>query len=286
MPKELTYKGSFKNNKILILDAIPDDELQTARYLEEEIKDFIISQGEQSYCHREKLKDRGHFINFFKIILQECEADMLPLLHIEAHGDKSLGLQIGGDFIGWEELLDLCRPINSATKNNLGLILASCYGQETSKLINISKPCPFHFMIGPSDIVAAKEIRDRIPYFYKSVLENQNLNLALNYINPQFVLFYSSEFFVRSMAIFFSKNRSNKNRSAIAEEIVTKALEKNENSRNTRRLARKSAKHILKNPENFYMHYMKGFLHGQAPVTFKDLENFYMQFNPASEPRI
>ena len=54
--------------------------------------------------------------------------DLIPILHISAHGFSD-GIQLSsGEIISWEELANLLRPINQALKNSLLLCLSACEG--------------------------------------------------------------------------------------------------------------------------------------------------------------
>lgn len=66
-----------------------------------------------------------------KIGLKEAmdiHLNLIPILHISAHGFSD-GIQLSsGEIINWEQLANLLRPINHALKNSLLLCLSACEG--------------------------------------------------------------------------------------------------------------------------------------------------------------
>ena len=58
--------------------------------------------------------------------LKEQAIDMLPALHISAHGSEN-GIQLtSGEVVDWVELRDLVMPINKLFNGNLLLCISSC----------------------------------------------------------------------------------------------------------------------------------------------------------------
>lgn len=104
----LKYKTKYSTNYILIIDALPDGELQTGKTLEENLHDFFVSREEQFPHRRLKISDISAFRTIFEGLKHLCQNGTQPLIHIEAHGDKIKGLKIGGGLPGMERAYQPC----------------------------------------------------------------------------------------------------------------------------------------------------------------------------------
>lgn len=281
MPKELIYKEVFHNNFIIIVNAIPDGQLQSARRVAENIQDHFQAIQAPGYCFYEKITTTGELRKIFASLEYYCSKEnAYPVLHIEAHGIRGVGLDICGEVITWKELYDLSKNVNILAKNNFGLVLASCYGNEITEAVEIDSPCPFRFVLGPYSEVKAGEIEDQTTSFYKEVISTGDLNSALSCMEEQFIYFICSRFFLTAMARFFAKRASGIHQKRAQEEMLTRTLEGIPNTRHVRKIARAGIKRMFKDPENFIMDNMKIFLHGETPISYAELKSFYAQFIP------
>ncbi|ANC81583.1 hypothetical protein [Pseudomonas putida] len=270
---KLKHKTKYSINYILIIDALLDGELQTAKTLEENLYDYFTSKAELFPRRRIKTSNINAFRKIFEGLTHMCENGTQPLIHIEAHGDKTRGLQIGEDYVAWGELIEFITPINTLTKNNCGLILASCFGSEISKSLPICKPCPFNFSIAPSAEAKAGEIRDNMSRFYKDLMSSSNLNSALSQLGSSFVFFDSSKYFLGEALRYFSTQLIGKRAKALREKIITDVKHKLGNDNINVKLLREEARKIIADPKDIYTHHAEIFLHGKAPLPYKDFEN-------------
>ena len=76
---------------------------------------------------------------------------LLPMIHISAHGSDS-GLQLSNhDVITWDELRELLVPINNALENALLLCMSSCEGFSACKMaMRYEERHPFFGMVSHS----------------------------------------------------------------------------------------------------------------------------------------
>ncbi|MCH7990727.1 MAG: hypothetical protein IID46_16425 [Planctomycetes bacterium] len=78
--------------------------------------------------------------------------NLLPILHISAHGNsEGIGLS-NGDSIGWDELRLLLQPINAALQGYLLVCMSCCEGYAGSRMAMFTdnQPLPFYALIGNS----------------------------------------------------------------------------------------------------------------------------------------
>jgi hypothetical protein len=82
------------------------------------------------------------------------------MLHIECHGDAD-GIQLtDGSLMPWSRLKPLLVNINLASRMNLFLVMACCYGGYFAAECRYSEPVPFAWIVftGPSTSLPAGEL--------------------------------------------------------------------------------------------------------------------------------
>ncbi|MCQ2046827.1 Uncharacterised protein [Stutzerimonas stutzeri] len=278
MKSDLVFREVFHNNLIIVVNAIPEGQLQSAKRVAENIQDHLCATQLSGSCFYEQISTANQLRNIFSSLEYYCaEKGAYPVLHIEAHGLKGVGLDIFGEIVTWKELHSLSQKVNILAQNNFGLVLAGCYGNEITKLVEVGAPCPFRFVLGPSSEVKAGVIEDQTTRFYKDIISTGDLNSALSHVEEQFIYFMSSRFFLIEMSSFFARHAAGRHQRELRERMLTTILEGWPNNKFTRKAARYKIKEMLKNPEEFIMGSMETFLHGEKPVNYSEIKSFYMQ---------
>jgi hypothetical protein len=278
LESELIYREVFHNNLIVVANAIPEGQLQSAKRVAENIQDHLLALRLPASCYYEKISTANELRKIFSSLEYYCaEANAFPVLHIEAHGIKGIGLDICGEVVTWEELHDLSQRVNILAKNNFGLVLAGCYGNEITKSVDIDSPCAFRFVLGASSEVKAGVIEDQTTKFYKEVISTGDLNSAISHVEEQLIYFMCSRFFLTAMSRFFARHAGGKYQRELREQILTRTLDGWPNTKFIRKQARSNIKELMKNPETFIMDTMATFLHGETPVSYGKLKSFYGQ---------
>lgn len=71
----------------------------------------------------------------------------VPIIHISAHGSsEGIGLT-SGEFLSWDDLADLLRPINAAINGILFVCLSSCSGADGCQMAMDERDLPFCAMV-------------------------------------------------------------------------------------------------------------------------------------------
>ncbi|MEW5547092.1 hypothetical protein [Pseudomonas soli] len=278
MPVEIKYTAICRNNQLFIFDGLNSKDSQTGRLLDEDIRDFANSIGRYNYCTRYVIKSRVMLVALLKDIESECRAGVLfPALHFECHGDPEKGLWLAApdEYITWPDLAQLVAPINSATRNNTSLILASCHGFAIREAVKINTPCPFHFMIAPNQKVNAGVIYDSFVPFYKEMISTGELNTALLHLDSKFQRFISGEWFYTTISHFYINSYSFKDKQEIINHIIDDEVAKaGYRNHELVRTARAKAKKVISSPKQFYMTLERLFLHGRSTVSYEDIRKF------------
>jgi hypothetical protein len=169
--------SKFSFSKISIVESLPSGDKKTGEMLYEDLEileafhstglklEFItIATKPELYAH----------IDF--LIYDARERNEYPILHIEAHGnwDKKCLTLSSGESINWFELEERLRGLNIATKCNLLVVMATCFGFNINSILSMLDPAPFWGVIAPeTEILPDKLFRD-LKIFYTEIFQNRS----------------------------------------------------------------------------------------------------------------
>lgn len=168
-------------NGIVILDAIPDGELMTARRLHEDLRDLSNTLKQDLFVHYYRIytyDDLGNCISEINTAINENA--LLPWIHLEGHGSPGEdGFTLaGGENCTWHQLKEFLIPLNISSNLNIMLILATCYGGSFARAITTTDPAPIAGLIGPIHEVQAGVVEIGFISFYKKFFETLSLREA------------------------------------------------------------------------------------------------------------
>ncbi|PTU02106.1 hypothetical protein DBR45_14055 [Pseudomonas sp. HMWF031] len=278
MTVEITYTAVCHNNQLFIFDGLSEGESQTGRRLHEDVTDFANSISRYNYCTRYVVKSRIMLVAHLKAIEIECKAGvLLPALHFECHGDEEKGLWIAAsnEYIPWPDLVALIAPVNAAARNNVSVMLASCHGYKLCESVDIKSPCPFNFMIAPTQEIEAGAIQDSLLPFYKEVVSTGEPNKALTHLDGRFERFIAGEWFYTRISSFYTHHYSAKDKQEIMNQMIDNEVAKvGYSNRQLIRSVRPKVKKFLSDPKEFYNSVERTFFHGQTHVAYADMKKF------------
>jgi hypothetical protein len=105
------------------------------------------------------------------------ETGVIPVLHIEAHGDKKglkgPGAGGGSDYLFWKELADPLQKINFKTRGNLLLIIAACTGFAAITSCFKGPFAPFAAMVGPASEIAPFSLLHATKELYRRLADKK-----------------------------------------------------------------------------------------------------------------
>ncbi|MCE5319176.1 MAG: hypothetical protein LLG04_17665 [Parachlamydia sp.] len=170
---------------IVILDAIPNGELNTARRLKEDLEDiscyYLSNKLQVRYFRIDTLSELKSGIG--EVLYEISNTGLMPWLHLEGHGlSNQDGFKLGGGLedCTWTQFKEIITPINIKMGLNLILILATCYGGSFARAIRLMDRAPVLGLIGPTRKVIVKAVEKDFPAFYKTFFETLSLKKALN----------------------------------------------------------------------------------------------------------
>jgi hypothetical protein len=284
-PQILTFTSRFANNAVILVDLLAESDLQTAQRLSEELDPLRLSDGSH-YCRYRKISSAQQLRSLLVWVEEQCRLGLRPIIHFEAHGSQNDGLMIGGEgeWIGWGEIAAQLLQINTIAENNLGVVMASCFGFYAIKPITIKKPAPFYFLIGATSTVAAGIIQDRMGRFYKKLFDQRSLDDAMTEVGEEFRQFHAELFFCISFGKYIKQCCVGAGASRRVERLVSDAFASGVyRSRDNLRALRRSAKTFVKSSDRqratFYR-VARYFLHGKVSMDFEEFERFVKRADP------
>jgi hypothetical protein len=277
----LTFDSGFSNNAVFILDGLKSSELQTAKHLHDELLDLAYTTT-TPYCSIFRIGTRAELFSVLEEIKKYCVEGIKPIIHIEAHGRKDSGIAVGDnqEVVSWIELSACLGKINKISKNNLGVIMAGCFGLYAISSIKITQPTPYYFLIGSDDEVKAGEIDEVMKRFYRVLFQSSSLRLSMEQIEERFKQFHAERFFCISFGRYIKRACLGKGRATRVENLVSGAIERGtpRNRENLRKL-RKHAKQSIKPSKATFDRYAKIFMHGRYAITYEQLYAFVVNKN-------
>lgn len=104
-----------------------------------------------------------------------------PVLHLETHGCKA-GLTGGtssGDLLRWDELTDSLQALNVATKCNLVVVVAACYGYGAVISLSKGPRAPAMAIVGPAEEIMPSDLFEGTKELYRRWMDaDANLQVA------------------------------------------------------------------------------------------------------------
>jgi hypothetical protein len=167
-------------NVIAVIESLREGDWKTGRLIREDLEIVALPYGNNLQVHYKTARDAAEF----EFLLQELEAYVrfsgrAPCLHIQCHGDAD-GLELtDGSRIPWSRLKPLLVNINLASRMNLFLVLACCYGGYFAAECRYHEPVPFAYILGPGKAIAADPLLALNTTFYTELFRTGDVTQAL-----------------------------------------------------------------------------------------------------------
>ena len=171
--------------KIHVIEWLREEDRRSGREAYEDIRTMLATVPNspvRAIFHRVSSKAA------FLARLERIERDyrlgrLIPLLHIDSHGDAdAIGLS-EYDSILWPDLMKALTPLNQATGVRLPVFLATCEGMWGIRMAQAMDRAPFFALLGPSRKVYPGEVVRGMRAFYKKILIENDGHHAMEAMN-------------------------------------------------------------------------------------------------------
>ena len=168
----------------MILDSIPEGELNTARKLFEDLDMCATAYSPTPGIAYLRVENEYQLFDYLEQLRGQNEQNhAFPLLHIESHGYED-GLQLADrSLVSWEHLKKGLIPLNVSMRLNLMVVLASCFGGALTKSLNLSDRAPVWGLIGPTQEVSVGEVERDFGTFYRTLFSTGSPKTAMDELN-------------------------------------------------------------------------------------------------------
>lgn len=223
MEQETFYK-SINFNKLIVIDAIPDDEQQTALHLVNYLHDNGIREGVSHI----KTGSADKFREIISMMTDSFILDMgfMPIIHIEAHGSTSSIEFPDKSTVMWTEVSEYLRFINEKMNNTLITFIATCHSVNYLFANHtIRKFAPAYLCISPKNSITPDDIEKASFPFYLTLLKSGNSKLACEQLNLNILYYYDSDFiFHKTFLDLINSLHRGKGYAARKEKLISDAI--------------------------------------------------------------
>ncbi|MBO9855816.1 MULTISPECIES: hypothetical protein [Xanthomonas] len=170
---------SAKFNQILFLDSLPEGE-NTAARLYADVSDWAYVMEQTPAIVFRRVPSAQAFID----LLRECaelaaQQPYVPLLHIECHGREEGLAFADGSQLTWADMKPAFVALNTATRLNLIVIVAACFGGSIGGSARVEERAPFWAFLAPKREIGAGILEDGLSVFYQTLLRTRTSEQAM-----------------------------------------------------------------------------------------------------------
>lgn len=170
-------------NKIYVIQSLDEalGDTLTGQQLYDEVLQYFNSKYPNKSAKIFNVDTPEEFFKTLLIIRNEClNYTVKPIIHLEIHGlrDKT-GLSLNKGKVNWGDIYNSLVEINVASKWNLFLTMAVCYGNYAMLLIKPRNPAPFTGILGSFESLYEWDLYIRYNSFYQELLYSLDFEKAL-----------------------------------------------------------------------------------------------------------
>ena len=160
------------------------DDAKTGRELRETLEDLLPTLAPKVMLAFRRVETRDEFLEYLRSIKDDFrETRLLPLLHVETHGNlDGIGPE-GQELLPWEELMPELIVLNQLTQLRLFLVLAACEGIWAMKMLQPTDRAAFLAMLGPNEKISAGKLAAACKLFYRTMFAKGSGGAAFKAIN-------------------------------------------------------------------------------------------------------
>lgn len=169
------------HTRIIILESLPPEDRRTGSELSNDLQYYRLERRVDIPIEIYKVRGRTDLFQAIESVGAAAESGETPILHVECHGlaDRS-GLSLS-DYttVAWGEITAPLVRINLATRCNLLLSVAACYGAHSVLAMAQTERAPFWAILAPRDEIAPRDLYGPYLRYYGELLRSGDGDRAL-----------------------------------------------------------------------------------------------------------
>ncbi len=206
----------FNFNTFYVIESLDKSDKLTGTELHDDILRYSGFKDEAVSAHLITVNSKEELLTSMIEIKEHCvHKNVSPIIHFEIHGRIEGLVTNSNELITWEELHNYLIEINVASRHNLFITLAVCYGAYILQLHQITKRAPFWGFIGSFEEINQGDLMIRYHSFYETLLNSFDITeavVALHKSNPKiessFRFINSEEFFIELYDLYIKNEFS------------------------------------------------------------------------------
>ncbi|MCC5087076.1 hypothetical protein [Xanthomonas campestris] len=167
-------------NQILIVDSLPEGQINTAARLFADARDWARVIGNVPHIASVRVPSSGAFLDLLAQLAQQASRDAyVPLLHIECHGGEG-GLEFAdGSRLTWDDMKPAFVALNVASRLNLITVVAACHGGAIASFVRAEHRAPFWAFLAPKRHISAGDLETALSAFYQALMMTRSSERAM-----------------------------------------------------------------------------------------------------------
>ncbi len=202
-------------------------------------------------------------------IRERADSGNRPVLHLDMHGHKTLGLKVCDAFLDWEALGQALRPLNVVTRNNLVVLGGACHALFAIRSVDIHSATPFFALLAPEEEVLSGFLEERVVPFYEELFrQGGSLDTAYERLGPPFRYEHCEKLLFIVLARYIKSGLKGKNLQERRERLLTEVFQgRGDSAPESLRQAREVLRGGLRPTQDLVDRYASAFLCGR-PCSF------------------
>lgn len=223
MAKE--YSTDFVVTSLGIVESLDPGERKTGKYLYDDLEPLLIHKESISIAHVSLVNASQFHAVMADLTRKARDQGLRPILHLEIHGlDSRDGLILlpSREKVTWDEFATLARELNTATKNNLLVVMAVCHGFYAALSVKLTQVTPFCHLIAPQERVSNQDIVSAFSPFYRELFSTNDVEAASKLLPRAYRRYTCEELLVNACGRYFREACMGENRRLRVEDLVTR----------------------------------------------------------------
>lgn len=167
-------------NMVVVIESLRPGDWKTGRALRDDLEKVALPYGNNLPIHYKTARSADELEFLLKELYGYISlCGRAPMLHIECHGNAD-GIQLAdGSVMRWNRLKPLLVDINRASRINVFLVMACCYGGYFAAECRYSETVPFAWILGPGKEIEADPLLALNGAFYTELFKSRDVTEAL-----------------------------------------------------------------------------------------------------------